>query len=89
MTPIVLAITIDIDFDNFISSPLSIIPLVFDDRTTRFMARCPSQSPFVHAIGHVFFKFFWVSGLFWQFAAKHTTKIKEYLSICIAVAEAM
>jgi hypothetical protein len=33
MTPIVLAITID--FDNFISLLLLIIPLFFDDHTTR------------------------------------------------------
>jgi hypothetical protein len=37
MTPIVLAMTID--FDNFISSPLLIIPLVFDDHTTRDWSR--------------------------------------------------
>jgi hypothetical protein len=33
ITPIALAMTID--FDNFINSLLLIIPLVFDDRTTR------------------------------------------------------
>jgi hypothetical protein len=56
MTPIV-AMTIDIDFDNFISLLLSIIPLVFDGRTTRFLARYPSHNPFLHAIAILLFIF--------------------------------